>query len=469
MPRYVDATAPDVRYFTRNPRGKYLSIARADGVYLYDTSGRAILDGSSGAAVVCLGHGHRRLIERLKTQAECVAFAHTSTFVTEPVLEFAERLASYTADPGARVYLVSGGSEATETALKIARTYHLSIGQPARHVVVSRSLSYHGATMGALSMAGMVQRRRPFEPLLAQFPRISTCYCYRCPVGRDPELCDVECADDLERTILAHDPQRIAAFIMEPVIGSSAPGVTPSRDYMGRVAATCRGHGVLLIADEVMSGVGRTGRFFAAQHYGVMPDIIALSKGLSSGYFPLGAVVVSGRVFEAISNGGSRDLVHGFTYAGNPVGAAVGLEVLTILEQEHLVPRVASLGERLLAQLQSLRQLPLVGDIRGKGLLLGIELVMDQATRQPFPASTRAAQLVQEACLQEDLYVYPTTGSVNGVAGDNILIAPPYVITEPQLDELVDKLSRGLHRAQQHLFELMTSSGPATTARPERP
>lgn len=456
--RYLDAATPGVRYFTRNPRGQYLKISRAEGAYLFDQTGRAILDGSGGAAVVCLGHGNRRLVESLTRQSETVAFAHTSTFVTEPVLEFADRLTRYTGDPDARVYFVSGGSEATETALKIARTYQLAIGEDSRHVIISRSLSYHGATLGALSMSGIVQRRRPFDPLLAQFPRIATCYCYRCPVGRDPQLCDVECADDLERTILAHDPRRVAGFIIEPVIGSSAPAVAPHADYLPRVAATCRRHGLLLIADEVMSGVGRTGRFFAADHFGVKPDIIALSKGLSSGYFPLAAVIVSGRVFDAIRTSGSGEFVHGFTYAGSPVGAAVGLEVLNIIEEDHLLPRVARLGERLLGQLQSLRRFPMVGDVRGKGLLIGVELVMDRATRQPFPVSVRAARLVQQACLDEGLYIYPTTGSVDGVRGDNILIAPPYIVTEAQLDELTDKLSRGIERVQHHLLDVVGST-----------
>ena len=445
---YLDATAPGVRYFTRDPRGQYLRISRAEGAYLFDQSGRAILDGSAGAAVVCLGHGNRRVAECLRRQAETVAFAHASAFVTEPVLEFAERLTRYTGDPDARVYFVSGGSEATETALKIARTYQLAVGESNRHVIVSRSLSFHGTTMGALAMSGVVNRRRLYDPLLVQFPRVATCYCYRCPVGRDPQLCDVECADDLERAIQAHDPHRIAGFIIEPVIGSTAPGVSPHSDYMSRVAATCRRHGLWLIADEVMSGVGRTGRFFASEHFGVMPDIIVLSKALSSGYFPLAAVIVSGRVVDAISTRGSREFVHGFTYAGNPLGAAVGLEVLNIIEENQLVPQVARLGDQLLARIQPLRRFPMVGDVRGKGLLVGVELVADREDASPFPASVRVGQLVQQACMDEGLYIYPTTGSVNGVLGDNILIAPPYVVTEAQLDELTDKLSRGLERAQ---------------------
>ena len=444
----LDASDPDVKYFARHPRGKYVRIARAEGVYLYDDTGRAILDGAAGAAVVCLGHGNRRIIDRMKAQAEDVAFAHTSAFITAPVLELAQRLAGYVADPNARVYFVSGGSEANETAIKIARAYQLAIGETNRHVIISRTISYHGASAGALAATGILHRRRPYEPLLAQWPRVATCYCYRCPVGRDPASCEIQCADDVERAILAHDAHRIAGFIIEPVIGSSAPGVSPHRDYMSRVATTCRRHGVLLIADEVMSGIGRTGRFFGMDHFGVTPDIITLSKGISSGYFPLAAVIVTGRVFEAIKNAGTGEFVHGFTYAGTPIGAAIGLEVLDILEEDQLVPRVAALGERLLAALEPLKQFPMVGDIRGRGLLVGIELVMDQRTREPFPASVRVGQQVLQACLHEGLAVYPSTGSVNGVLGDNILLAPPYIITETQIGELVDKLTRAIDHVQ---------------------
>ncbi len=457
----LDAAADDVRYFARHPRGTYVVISRAEGVYLYDDRGRPILDGASGAAVVCLGHGHPRILDRMRAQAATVAFAHTSAFVTEPLLALARRLADYSGDPGARVYFVSGGSEATETALKIARTYQIAIGRPDRHVVISRTTSYHGATMGSLAMTGLLLRRRPYEPLLSQFPRVATCYCYRCPVGREPDSCGTACADDLERTILAHDPNRVAAFILEPVIGSSAPGAAPHGDYLPRVASTCRRHGVLLIADEVMSGVGRTGRFFASDHYGVRPDIVTLSKGISSGYYPLAAVIVSGKVFEAIRDGGTGEFVHGFTYAGSPVGAAVGLEVLDVLEEERLIPRAAAMGNLLLDRLQALRQFPIVGDVRGKGLLVGVELVADQASRRPFASSVRVGAQVLQACLDEGLAVYPSTGSVDGLLGDNILIAPPYIITEAQIAELVEKLTRGIGHV---VGQLLAGAGPAAVS-----
>jgi len=455
----IEMRGEDVRYFARNPRGAYQMITRAEGVYLYTETGRPILDGASGAAVVCLGHRNRRVLARMQQQADRVAFAHTSTFVTEPVLELARRLARYSNDPAARVYFVSGGSEATETALKIARTYQLAMGRGERHAVISRSTSYHGATLGALAMTGVLQRRKPYEPLLTSFPKVDTCYCYRCPVGLDPRSCHIECADSVEEAMMAEDPTTVAGLILEPIIGSSAPGVAPHGDYLQRVAAACRRHDVLLIADEVMSGVGRTGRFFGVDHYGVTPDIITLSKGISSGYYPLAAVIVTGRVFDVISQSGAGEFIHGFTYAGSPLGAAVGLEVLDILEEEHLVERAAGMGALLLERLEVLRQFPMVGDVRGKGLLLGIELVADKETKAPFPVAGRVGASILAACLEEGLAVYPSSGSVGGLAGDNILIAPPYIITEAQIGELVEKLTRGIGRVQQALADAGALAG----------
>lgn len=449
------------RYFARQPRGTYLFITHAEGVYLYDEDGRAILDGVSGAAVVCLGHGNQRVVARMAEQAARVAFAHTSAFVTRPLLELASRLAGYTGDPASRVYFVSGGSEATETALKIARTYQVAAGRPDRVVVLSRAISYHGATMGALSVTGALKRRLVYEPFLMQFPRVSTCYCYRCPLGLDPRSCNVECADDVERAILTHNPDRVAAFIVEPVIGSSAPGVSAERDYMRRVADACRRHDVVLIADEVMSGVGRTGRFFAMDHYGVTPDIITIAKGISSGYMPLAAVIVRGHVFDTIRRAGSGEFVHGFTYSGNPLAAAVGLEVLDIIEEEHLVARVERMGSLLLERLQALRALPIVGDVRGKGLLLGVEFVADRATRQPFPPALDISSLVVEASLQEGLAVFAGTGCANGLEGDHILIAPAYIVTESQIEELVTKLTKAIERVQERVLPSLHTTAAA--------
>jgi adenosylmethionine-8-amino-7-oxononanoate aminotransferase len=376
-----------------------------------------------------------------------VAFTHGFAFVTRPLLELSERLAARFGDPRARVLFASGGSEAIETALKLVRAWQLSRGLPGKYRIVSRSTSYHGATLGALSLTGLLGRRRHYEPLLQQFPRAATAYCYRCPFGLEPHACAVECAADVERTIVEQGADRIAGFIVEPVVGASAPAVSAPRDYLPRVADICRRHDVLLIADEVMSGAGRTGRFFAMEHWGVRPDIVVLSKSLTSGYSPMAAVVVAGRIADGLQDAG-MSFAHGFTYAGNPLSAAIALEVLETLDDEGLIARAERMGSRLLARLESLRERPIVGDVRGKGLLAGVELVAERGSRRPFPPALRVAERVRRACLDEGLSIYPGTGSVDGTAGDHILIAPPFIITEAQVDDLTARLERALDRVQ---------------------
>ena len=439
-------------YFPRSPRGEYLVVDHGEGIYLYDQSGRRFIDGSSGAAVACLGHAHPRMVAALAAQARRVAFAHTSVWVSEPLMELADRLVARTSDPDSRVYFASGGSEAVETALKLVRTYQLAKGRPDKHRFVSRSISYHGATMGALSMTGLLVRRTTYAPLLAPFPRTSTCYCYRCPFGLVPESCRVECASDLDRTIVGHGPAMLGAFIVEPVVGASAPAVTAHADYMRMVGDVCRRHDMLLVADEVMSGVGRTGRFFGMEHYAdLQPDITVLSKGISAGYAPLAAVIVRGHVFATIRDSASGQFAHGLTYSGNPLSAAVGLEAIKVLEEDHLIEHAARAGKQLLDELQALRAVPMVGDVRGLGLLLGIEFVRDRQTKEPFPSSLGVSQRIFKACLDEGLVVYPGTGSVDGFRGDHILLAPPYIITAAQVSDLVERLTRGLRRVQEEL------------------
>jgi adenosylmethionine-8-amino-7-oxononanoate aminotransferase len=432
--------------FPRNPNGLYTLLERGAGAYLFDSAGRRLLDGASGAAVACLGHAHPRIVAALARQASTLAFAHASAFVTRPVLELAERLADLTRVPGCRVYFASGGSEAIETAIKLARTYQLACGHPDRHRIVSRSVSYHGATLGALSASGLRHRRAPYEPFFEPLRQATTCYCYRCPVGLRPDSCRTECADDVEAVVVGMGPETVAGLLIEPVIGASAPGVVAPAAYMSRVAETCRRHDMLLIADEVMSGVGRTGRFLAMEHYGVEADITVLSKALSGGYAPLAAVVVTPHVFDAVR--GAGEFVHGFTYSGHPLSAAVGLEVLDVIEEEGLVDRVRVLGERLLTRLRSLESLAIVGEVRGRGLLAGVEIVADRATRAPFPRTDRIAAKVFDASLARGVIVYPTTGAADGWQGDHVLVAPPYIVTEEQVDRLVAALGDALRQVQ---------------------
>lgn len=447
--------------FPRSFTTDYVVIRRAEGVYLYDEADRPILDGSSGAAVVSLGHAHPRIVERLRAQASQVAFTHGFAYVTGPLIDLAARLAAYSGDPRARVLFASGGSEATETALKLARTWHLARGVASKHRVISRAISYHGATLGALSLTGLLGRRRDFEPLLLQFPRAATPYCYRCPFGLEPAGCAQQCAADIERTIVEQGADNVAAVIIEPVIGASAPGVAAPDGYLARVADACRRHDVLLIADEVMSGAGRTGRFFAMEHWGVTPDVTVVSKCLSSGYAPLAAIIVSGRIADGLEAAGAR-FGHGYTYAGNPLSAAVGLEVLDVLEEDGLLERAGRMGARLRSRLDALLECPIVGDVRGVGLLLGVELVADRQTRAPFSPALGVAERVRRAALDGGLSIYPGTGPVDGIRGDHVLVAPPFIITEAQVDELAEKLGRAIKRVQDELARTGAAAGGAS-------
>lgn len=433
--------------FFRDPNTLPPVITHADGIYLYRKGGQKILDGASGAAVVCLGHNHPRLVKRLAEQAGQVAFAHLSTFASRPLLQLADRLAALAPRKLQRVYFTSGGSEAVESAIKLARQYHLERGKRDKFKVISRSVSYHGATLGALTLTGSHERRDKFFPLLSSFPRIPPPYCYRCPFDERPETCHQPCATDLERAILAEGPEFVSAFIAEPIVGASCPGMAPPVGYYRTAAKICDKYDVLFIMDEVMTGVGRTGKFFAFEHYEAVPDMVCISKGLSSGYSPLGATLVSEEIFRTIKNSTTGRFVHGHTFGGNPLSAAVGLEVLNIIEEENLLDQVTRRGAYLLKRLEKLRRLPAVGDVRGRGLLLGVEFVAEKRGKKPFPPAFRFARQVAGIALEDGLYVYPGGGAANGQAGDHVLIAPPYIITEPEIDLLVRLLGGAIEKA----------------------
>ncbi|MBN1539368.1 MAG: aspartate aminotransferase family protein [Candidatus Thermoplasmatota archaeon] len=441
----------DGHIFYRDLAKDYIMAEKGEGIYLIDKEGNRIIDGAAGAAVVCLGHGNERVVKALTEQASILAYTHMSTFTNEPVLRLSAELIKLTPRRLNRVYFASGGSEAVETSLKLARQYHVENGNLQKYKIISRSTSYHGATIGALSMTGHYPRRKHYLPLLTQFPRISTPYCWRCPFGKVPQSCDFECAYDLERAIISEDPENISAFIAEPIIGASAPAVGPPRGYYRIIQKICHKYDVLFIADEVMTGYGRTGKFFAMEHYEVFPDMIVLSKGISSGYSPLGALIIDEKVYDVIANAPGSAFVHGHTFAGNPLSAAVGLEVLRIIQEEKLVDRAAKLGEYFLKGLNTLKKHPMVGDVRCVGLLAGIEFVHDRKSRKPFPEEYKVGGRLQRICLKNGLYVYP--GRVSSIVdgGDHILMAPPFIITEDQLDEIVNILDRSIAQLQKEL------------------
>ncbi|MDG6225683.1 MAG: aspartate aminotransferase family protein [Candidatus Thermoplasmatota archaeon] len=442
---------PQGHIFYRNLSKKYTLIDRAEGIYLYDSNGNRIIDGAAGAAVVCLGHNNERVIKALNDQAKKVAFTHLSTFTNEPILRLSHELAKITPRRLNRVYFASGGSEAVEASLKLARQYHIENGNPQKFKIISRTTSYHGATIGALSMTGHYPRRKLYLPYLTPYPRITTPYCWRCPFQKTPKRCEFECAHDLERAIVAEDPENISAFIAEPIIGASAPAVAPPKGYYRIIQRICHKYDILFIADEVMTGFGRTGKFFAMEHYEVFPDMMALSKGISSGYSPLGALIIDESIYDVISASPTHSFIHGHTFGGNPLSAAVGLEVLKIIEEDRLVERVARLGEYLLKGLKELRSHKIVGDVRCVGLLAGIEFVKDRRGKKPFPEELGLGSRLQRICLRNGLYVYP--GRVSSIVdgGDHIMLAPPYIITEDEIDLMLNILERSITELERDL------------------
>lgn len=428
--------------FPRNFLKSYPQASRAEGCFVYTTEGRRYLDASGGAAVVTIGHGVEEVARAMADQASRLAYVHSSQFHIGVVERLAQRilaLAPHGMRRNGRVYFTSGGSEATETAIKLARQYWLERGNQKRTRVISRRQSYHGATLGALSVSGNVRRREPFAPLLSEWGHVAPCFCYRCPFGLQYPECNVDCADDLERLLARDGDDDVAAFIFEPVSGATLGAVVPPEGYVQRLAEICRRHQILFIADEIMTGMGRTGKPFAVEHWGVVPDMILVGKGVASGYAPLGAVIVAGHVAEAIARG-SGSFLHGFTYNSHPVSAAAGNAVLDYIERENLFARVEPAGQELGAALERLKRFSIVGHVRGLGLLWGVELVRDKKTREPFPPDARIAARIAEDALESGVLTYPMQGCVDGHRGDHILLAPPFTITSGMIQMLATAL-----------------------------
>ena len=418
----MQASPAATHVFRRNPAHALPVITRAEGVHLWDGTGRRYLDGCSGAVVVNVGHGRGEVLDAMAEQGRRVAYVHGEHLTSEALEAFADRLAGLAPADLSHVYPVSGGSEATETALKLARAYHVLRGNPSKWRVIARRISYHGNTIGALSMSGHATRRAAYQALLADFPHIEGPYPYRCACGGDP-ACPACTGAALEDAILAAGPETVAAFIAEPVVGAAGGALVAPPGYYERIREICDRHDVLFIADEVMSGVARTGRMFGIEHWQATPDLLVAGKGLASGYAPLAAVLVGSRVHDLFLEM-EQPFVHGYTYAGHPVSCAAGVAVLEIVEREHLAERASAMGERLGAALHQLsRRHAIVGDARGLGLLRGIELVRDPETKEPFPPELGAAARLGEAAQARGLLIYPGTGQVDGRSGDQALIA----------------------------------------------
>jgi adenosylmethionine-8-amino-7-oxononanoate aminotransferase len=438
----------------RSFRRTFPPAVRGEGVYLWDAREKRYLDFSGSAAVNFIGHGVTEIAAAMAVQARQLEFAHSSQFTTPVAEEYATELLDFAGKNFARgcVYFTCGGSEAIETALKLARQYQVEIGQTKRYQVISREQSYHGSTLGALSVSGNKRRREMYRPMVREFAHVAFPYCYRCAFDCTDSCrnCGQEYAAEVEKAIEAAKGEA-AAFILEPVSGATLGAVVPPPGYLQSVAEICRRHGVLLIADEVMTGMGRTGRNFAVDHWEVAPDILVTAKGLSSGYAPLGAILVSKRVSDAIAEG-SGAFLHGFTYNSHPISLAAGRAVLASLQTQELVhaadsERAGSTGATLRSALEGLRDAKAVGDVRGIGLLWGVEFVADTVTKRPFAADLNFAGRVAQAAAQRGLLVYPMQGCVDGVSGDHLLIAPPAVISTAQIDWAVKQLREAIAEA----------------------
>ena len=431
--------------FHRNPRNDYPVAVRGDGAYLFDRDGKRYLDASGGAAVSCLGHSDRSVIEAIKAQLDKLPFAHTSFFSNEPMETLADELIRRSPKEFDRVYFVSGGSEAVEAALKLARQYYVEKGELQREHIIARRGSYHGNTLGALAVGGNAWRRQQFEPLLIDVAHVSPCYAYReKQAAEDDEAYAARLAAELEAEILRLGEDRVIAFVAETVVGATLGAVTAVPGYFKRVREVCDKYGVLLILDEVMCGMGRCGALFTFEQEGVVPDLVCIAKGLGAGYQPIGAVIATKKVYEALVSG-TGFFQHGHTYLGHAAACAGALAVQRRLNEDGLLARVTPLGDALDVRLRAaFGRHPHVGDIRGRGLFRAIELVEDRATKKPFdPAKKVNARLKKEA-LNAGLMCYPMGGTLDGVRGDHVLFAPPFILEEAQLDELVEKFSAAL-------------------------
>ena len=419
-----------------------------EGIHILDKQGKRYIDACGGAAVSCLGHGHPDVVRAIKDQTDRLAYAHTSFFTTDVAEELADTLIA-DAPPGlASVYFVSGGSEGVEAALKLARQYFLETGQKERRTFIARRQSYHGNTLGALAVGGNAWRREPFAPLLMDTAHVSPCFPYR---FKDPSETDEaygrRLAAELEAKILELGPQTVIGFVAETVVGATAGAVTPVPGYFKAVREVCDRYGVLLILDEVMCGMGRTGSLHACTQEGVAPDLMIVAKGLGGGYQPIGAVLVSQRIYETVQRG-SGFFQHGHTYLAHAISCAASLAVQRVIKRDNLIPRVRAQGEKLMAALtERFGNHHAVGDVRGRGLFQAIELVKDRASKAPFDPSLKVNVRIKQEAMARGLMVYPMGGTIDGRNGDHVLLAPPFIVTDEQIGAIVERLGEAVDAA----------------------
>jgi adenosylmethionine-8-amino-7-oxononanoate aminotransferase len=430
---------PVSHVFTLDPNRRYPTLTRGEGVYVYDDQGKQYLDAIAGIGVACLGYGRQRVADAIAAQALQLPYAASNIFGNQPSIQLADQLSELAPGDLDFFHFTSGGSESIEVCIKLCRQYHVERGHPDKFRMISRWLSYHGATLGALSVTGLVGRRKKYLPLLHDWPHIPPAYCYRCPFNGSYPDCGIACAHALESAILEAGPDTIMGFVAEPVVAAAGAVLVPPPEYWPIVREICSRYDILLVADEVFTGFGRTGRNFAVDHWGVVPDLIAMAKGISGGHAPLGAVAVSTRIREVFENS-NMAFDHIFTYSQSPVSTAAASETLKIWKEEQLAEHTAAISPYFLQQLGTLKDHSIVGDVRGIGLMGGIEFVMDQASKEPFPAEKLVARQAGYIALQNGLVTYPSTGMVDGMRGDAISLFPPLIFTELHVDECVAKL-----------------------------
>ena len=436
-------TATDQALLHRDPNYPYPVLVKGEGIYFYDEAGKRYIDGTAGAGNVTLGHGRAAIVDAMAHQGRELAYCFSTFFTNRPALDYARRLAELAPGPLNHVYFVSGGSEGVETAIKLARFYHLQRGKAQKYQIIGRWRGYHGATLGALAATGMPGLRAPFEPYLPAFPHIASCYPYRCPFAGCQDQCNLTCARQLEETIRQVGADNIAAFIAEPVVMAGIAAGAPPPDYYPLIRQICDAHDILFIADEIITGFGRTGALFAIEHWDTSPDMITFGKGASSGYSPLGGVLLTDEMQQGLAQQGQA-LPHVFTYVNNPVAMRAGLAVLDLMEEEGIVEHAAQMGAYLQEKAQHLRRHPSVGQVRGKGLLLGIELVQDRQTRQPFPPEWGVSRRVPQLTLEGGLALSGTSGGADWVEGDDLRFYPPLIITREQIDEALAIIDESL-------------------------
>ncbi|MGJ3264555.1 MAG: aspartate aminotransferase family protein [Salinarimonas sp.] len=441
-------TRPSTRVLHRTLSHTYPVAVSGKGIVIRDRDGRAYIDASGGAAVSCLGHGHPEVAAAMKRQIDALSYAHTSFFTTAVAEELAEHLVAHAPAGLSHAYFVSGGSEAVEAALKLARQYVVEIGEPQRCRFVARRQSYHGNTLGALAVGGNAWRRAQFAPLLVEAHHVAPTYAYRdARPGETPEAYGARLADELEETLIRLGPETVIGFVAETVGGATSGALEPPPGYFARVREICDRHGVLLVLDEVMCGMGRTGTLHACEQEGVAPDLMTIAKGMGGGYAPIGATLVSERIVGALQEG-SGLFQHGHTYLGHAVACAAALAVQTIVQRDGLLADVRTRGEALRADLEArFGTHPHVGDIRGRGLFQAIELVADRGSKAPFDPARRLHARIKREAMARGLMVYPMGGTIDGERGDHVLLAPPYIVTRAQVTEIVDRLGEAVDAA----------------------